>query len=46
LAVSRLPAGYARARLDVDYVLGRSLRGDVAILLRTVPTLLRRQRQG
>jgi len=44
--VSRLPAGYPlRARLDVNYVLGRSLRGDMAILLRTVPTLLRRQRR-
>jgi lipopolysaccharide/colanic/teichoic acid biosynthesis glycosyltransferase len=45
--VSPSPSGYPlRARLDVDYVLGRSLRGDLAILLRTVPTLLRRQLRG
>jgi lipopolysaccharide/colanic/teichoic acid biosynthesis glycosyltransferase len=44
---SRRPAGYpARARLDAEYVLGRSLRGDVGILLRTLPTLLRRRAKG
>ena len=41
--VSRQPSGYpGRAHLDMEYVLGRSLRGDLAILLRTVPTVLRR----
>lgn len=32
-----------RTQLDVEYVLGRSLRVDLGILLRTVPALLRRQ---
>jgi lipopolysaccharide/colanic/teichoic acid biosynthesis glycosyltransferase len=33
----------SRLALDVDYVAHRSLRGDVAILARTVPAVLRRE---
>jgi exopolysaccharide production protein ExoY len=45
--VAHVPVPYPdRAHLDVEYVLGRSLRVDLGILLRTVPALLRRQLKG
>jgi lipopolysaccharide/colanic/teichoic acid biosynthesis glycosyltransferase len=32
-----------RARIDLRYIAGRSLRGDVRILLRTLPAVIRRR---